>query len=429
MASLRIRLDCVTKALDNVVEAADEAIAACRAVPVPEDNPTLLDLVGVRERYARHADPSFDAVILPSSDSALALPCLRRSRSSITLLTLPREIRNKIYECLFASTRLLSSKVTTSFRQRKRLKPAPNSLAVLRTCRQVNNEARNIWLSLILFDFETVEDALDKLSRLPLNTISQIRHIRVSGHLLRFRSIHLSGDVFYRTVWALKLLPGLRLKRFTVLAPCKGGTAYETLDGLITDGTGWEELYFVTPNSNMLGFARFDTVIMDPFWRKPKPTTWNDILLVRNGANSGASVTIYRATQPGVSGAVLNHRTRQLLHQRPSREELESFGIEEDRELLSADEASKELLVVVKRGRHIDATEHDSIEYELEREIRLWTSRRWRENRSKRFEFAIDESEGKDDDEDEYGFTNEDGEDVEIDAYKDVDEFSWGTVF
>lgn len=179
----------------------------------------------------------------------------------------------------------------------------------------------------------------------------------------------------------------------------------------------------------MLGFARYDTVIMDPFWRKPKPTTRNDILPVRDSANSGASVTIYRATQPGISGTVLNHRTRQLFHQRPSREELESFGIEEVRELLSAYEASKGLLVVVKSGRHIDATELDSIEYDLEREIRLLTSRRWRENRGKRFEFAIDESEDEDEDEDEYGFTDEDDEDVEIDAYKDVDEFSLCTVF
>lgn len=56
-------------------------------------------------------------------------------------------------------------------------------------------------------------------------------------------------------------------------------------------------------------------------------------------------------------------------------------------------------------------------------------SRRWRENRGKRFEFAIDGSEDEDEDEDEYGFTDEDGEDFEINAYKDVDEFSWGTVF
>jgi hypothetical protein len=98
-------------------------------------------------------------------------------------------------------------------------------------------------------------------------------------------------------------------------------------------------------------------------------------------------------------------------------------------ELLSADEASKELLVVVKRGRHIDATEHDFIEYELEREIRLLTGRGWRENRGKHFGFAIGESEDEDEDEDEYGFTDEDDDDVKIDAYKDVDEFSWGTVF
>jgi hypothetical protein len=73
-------------------------------------------------------------------------------------LELPGEIRNQIYETLFTSTRL-SSGVWRS--DKKWIKPAPNSLAIVRTCRQTNQEARSLWLGRVLFHFENIQSMLD----------------------------------------------------------------------------------------------------------------------------------------------------------------------------------------------------------------------------------------------------------------------------
>jgi hypothetical protein len=125
-------------------------------------------------------------------------------------------------------------------------------------------------------------------------------------------------DVFYRLVWALKLLLGLQLDKLTVLELSSGEIAYDTLEGLIKYGTGWRELHFITPNSTMLGFGRRNMFMADPYWRKPQPSTWNEILFQRDGANSRASVTICRSTQSDMPGAITNPRTRQIFEQKVS---------------------------------------------------------------------------------------------------------------
>ena len=96
---------------------------------------------------------------------------------------------------------------------------------------------------------------LDKLSALPSATLSQIRHARVGGRPLILRPIGERQDVIYKLLWVLKLLPGLRLDRLTVLGSSRGEIAYDTLEGLIVDGNGWRELHFITPSSEMLSFS------------------------------------------------------------------------------------------------------------------------------------------------------------------------------
>jgi tRNA nucleotidyltransferase (CCA-adding enzyme) len=123
----------------------------------------------------------------------------------------------------------------------------------------------------------------------------------------------------------------------------------------------------------MFGFGRINMFMADPYWRKPQPSTWNEILFQRDGANSGATVTVFRSTQSGAPGAVTNPRTRQIFEQKVSSlEDLKNFGVTNDKELLAEDEKGKELLVIVKRGRSANIVERDGPPYESEEDIRHW---------------------------------------------------------
>lgn len=255
------------------------------------------------------------------------------------LLQLPRELRDQIYTCLFTSTRLtFGERVISHINNHiktKTMKPTPNALAILRTCRQINQESGPLWLGQVLFGFENPEDLLDKLSALAPTVFSQIRHVRTSGRPMSLPPIRDGGDVCYRLVWVLKLLPGLQLDKLTVLGLSTGPTDYDTVEGLVKHGTGWREVHFVTPNSTMLGFGRTDISVSCPCWRKPQPSTWNEILFRRDGANSRASVTVYRSTQSDVLGAVTSPRTRQIFEQKVSSlENLENFCMMEDKDLV-----------------------------------------------------------------------------------------------
>lgn len=178
------------------------------------------------------------------------------SREHNMLLKLPGEIRNQVYTCLFASTRLTFGKRIIAGFMTAMIKPAPNSLAILRTCRQIKQEAETLWLGLVLFNFERPESMLDKLSTLPLNILSEIRHVRVGGCSLLIQRMDSHEHVFYRLVSVLKLLPKLRLDKLTVLGESSGAIAYLTCEGLIKCGNGWRELNFITRNSEMLKLPR-----------------------------------------------------------------------------------------------------------------------------------------------------------------------------
>lgn len=105
-------------------------------------------------------------------------------QSSSRLLQLQRELRDQIYKHLFWSTRLTfgkryflhgkDPKFVANTRENdymiKWLKPAPNSLAILRTCRQTYSETTNRWIGEVLFNFERTVDMLDKLDSLSPST-------------------------------------------------------------------------------------------------------------------------------------------------------------------------------------------------------------------------------------------------------------------
>lgn len=98
---------------------------------------------------------------------------------SSPFLQLPRELRDLIYCFLLGSTRVSFGRKGDS-----RMKPAPHSLAILRVCRQTQQETQSLWIEQILISFEDIYSLLEKLSSIPSTTFSQIRQIRTGGRVL-----------------------------------------------------------------------------------------------------------------------------------------------------------------------------------------------------------------------------------------------------
>jgi hypothetical protein len=216
-----------------------------------------------------------------------------------------------------------------------------------------------------LFAFERVHDLLEKLSSVPRSVVEQIRHIHIGSQpILLLPPTDYRNKVFVKLVWALKLLPGLRLDTLTVLGDYGPEVAYITLDGLVNNGNEWRELRYLTAESRMLGFRRVQFYHQILYARKPQPSTWSRVMAERDSVDSDAAVTIYRPTQANAPGTVINPHNRQTFEQelQPG-ERLESFGVDEDPELMHEDNARKELLVVVRRGEHARITENATVPF------------------------------------------------------------------
>ena len=262
------------------------------------------------------------------------------------LLQLPRELRDEIYKHLFKSTRLTFGKRYFQPGQdpeyvAKWLKPAPNALAILRTCRQVHAETKDRWIGEVLFNFERTKDMLDKLDSLSPFKIASIRHVRVRDKFCWIPLPEKFGG-YSTTILlhdALWLLPHLRLDTLTVLGPPGDHLPNPTLLHLIRLGHGWKELRYLAQTSEILtGSSCY-------LWQK----NWK-LLRDRDGANSGASITIYRAMEPELS--VLDSTSRRMMIPGVN-------GLKDDEGCYSGDFRCTEWLVVVKRGQNADIIRAD----------------------------------------------------------------------
>jgi hypothetical protein len=335
------------------------------------------------------------------------------------LLQLPRELRDQIYLCLFDSTRLAFGKRRTGSLSSVRIRPNPNALAMLRTCHQINEEAGPLWLNRVLFSFEGLEDLLDKLSPLPSSMLSEIRHIRTGGQPLMLQPVGYDDDVYYRPVWVMKLLPSLRLDTLTVFGSNIPEVAYDTLEGFIEHGNGWKELCLIVRDSAMLSFESRDMWMANPYRRKPQPSTWNNTLRLRDGDSSGTNLTIYRSIESNTPGSITNPLARHIFEQKVSSpEELDTYGMKADTELLAEGESEKELMFVVKRGHGADITEWDEPPYD-QGDIRDWSGgMTWAEIKRQCIYIFNDDS-------DEESDAEESRDEVLIDTYKNVDDIAW----
>ena len=270
----------------------------------------------------------------------------RYPQSQSRFLELPVELRYQIYIYLFASTRLAFGKKHVKRMTNRNIKLAPNSLSILRTCRQINRETRSFWLSQVLFHFEDVKSLLDKLSKLDPTTIAQIRYIRTTGASLRWNLPGAETEYSreYPLIEALNLQPELRLERLIVLGSSPGVHDLHTLQQLIEHGSGWRELYFVTPDYRMLDLGVHPASHRNA---QPQPSTWQETLARRDSTSSRPSVKIYCSTLSQVPGVALNPLTRRTFEQKLTpRGNREIFEIEDGRYLKAEEASERELLVM-----------------------------------------------------------------------------------
>src|SRR3954452_729234 len=140
------------------------------------------------------------------SDPTLPLP---------PFLLLPLELRYQIYCWLFGSTRLTHGTDLTR-PPGTQLIPTRNALAILQTCSQVYEEAREMWVGKVLFRFETLPDMLNKVMSLKHDIRCRIRHVSSGFWPLYINRSRDSIDASYGTGTLMTLLQSLQLNTFTL---------------------------------------------------------------------------------------------------------------------------------------------------------------------------------------------------------------------
>ncbi|KAH6621581.1 hypothetical protein B0J18DRAFT_230704 [Chaetomium sp. MPI-SDFR-AT-0129] len=229
---------------------------------------------------------------------------------------LPPEIRDLVWVQVFSSTRIAVGYLEFPLFHFAKVKPARHSLAALRVCRRARLEIGDCWLRHVRFDFPGIQTMFKKLSVLPVDTLTNLRHVRVSGEqYLRAGNGPDKTRYFYNIDCALSRLPGLQLDQLTILGS-RGWSNYIDLLGLIQFGNGWKTLRYLDRSSALLG-SRADTGtgvndwgLMDEYIRKPQPSSWKHTLEERDGISSSPSVTIYRAKESTSSGVMFDPARR-----------------------------------------------------------------------------------------------------------------------
>ncbi|KAM7186034.1 hypothetical protein V8F33_012025 [Rhypophila sp. PSN 637] len=350
---------------------------------------------------------------------------------------LPQEMRDKIFDQVFAYTRLSFGEKSPRPLESVKIKPAPHGLALLRTCHRVKYEIGDRWLRQVLFHFEHPLAMLDKLTALPHRLISQVRHVRV-----RAGDIFLDDCLVYDLRYALKLIPGLKADILTVMGFMPGaGAQYNTLNKLIRGSEGWKELHFISCSSQLLGYAnRYPTIAR--YRREPEPAHWQSVLNLRDGVDSLPSVAIYRSKTVGGRSS-----TKASLMTNPSNwepfQQTDTIGNDrytavQDANIVSTpNERDKEVLVIARRGKGVDYEEKENSSFIFGDIRNLGMS--WKEIRKMcriiplDDQYAIADGDGDDDlyvDGDEWAEwplidDEENGVPTIIDSYARVDEYEW----
>lgn len=92
----------------------------------------------------------------------------------------------------------------------------------------------------------------------------------------------------------------------------------------------------------------------------------------RDGKDSGASVTVYRATSKK-AGTIIDPTKRIIFQQNCPPTLLRDYGLSEEQGLMLEGKREKEMLVTVKRSHGVNITESDTAPYSVVEDIRCWS--------------------------------------------------------
>lgn len=171
-------------------------------------------------------------------------------------------------------------------------------------------------------------------------------------------------ELYHELVWALKLLPDLRLDTLTIDASYNGSRAYNTVDNFVRYGSGSKKLCYISRDSIMLSFSKATTYQDGTICLQPQPGSWKGILLSLDGIDFQADVTMSQRAEDRVTGAMFGERNgTPLIQVVPFLETLGTFGLEVDSQIMSESHKEKELLVIVRRGNATDIKDHGKAPY------------------------------------------------------------------
>lgn len=277
-----------------------------------------------------------------------------------SLLTIPVELREMIYEHLFSTLTIRhgfkSSSSTTS-------EPSPthiNRTAILLTCRQIKAEAwRHLPLNCTL-QFRSTENLLSTLLSIEQSVLTRLRHVCVRA--FPFPLYTTGRPDYYPTYYAanaLSLLPGLCLDTL-VVEDCWHGfgmgdgwrdvTTYFDIEALL-QSKAWKQLTYITPCTDFIA-SGYDIRRK----RQPQPQTWDAMIKERDGKESGAEVTMfivpYKQQTATGEERTEGRRVIQPWSAKPGHEVIENRRIAGPEQSLKG-----EVRIVARRGKRVQAVQ------------------------------------------------------------------------
>ena len=254
------------------------------------------------------------------------------------LLRLPLELRQHVYRMYFSSLNLTY--------------PHFSQPPLLSSSRQLREESLPLYWQNARFSFQGTKHLVDFLCSIDQSSLSNLRHISVCGFPLPLYpdDVDLSGYITFSLNYVLLLFPGLQLATFEVKDPYHGdgvgedgwghNATYVTVESLI-QSQGFKELIYTVAHDRFLTPVSFTSYGVgsqpktETTGRDPQPSTWDAMIKARDGAESGAAVTMYR----------LLHDSKRRV---PLKTAFETVQTEDE------EKAEGQIEIRVKRGRGVD---------------------------------------------------------------------------